>query len=76
MSTFPSDISINEQLFDFFFKQETKPKVLASRTVCETPICTPYNSAVRSLTEWHGSGNVCDKNLNESLEKVSKNHLK
>jgi len=33
MSTFPSDISINEQLFDFFFKQETKPKVLASRTV-------------------------------------------
>lgn len=67
----PPDIIINNYLTLFLFKQETKPKVLASRA-----LRLPYNSAVRSLTEWHGSGNVYDKNLNESLEKVSKTHHK
>lgn len=65
-----------EQLFDFVsFKTGNKTESPCI-PCCETPIYTPYNSAVRSLTEWHGPGNVYDKNLNESHEKVSKNHHK
>jgi len=71
MSTFPSDISINEQLFDFFFKQETKPKVLASRTVR-----LPYALHIIQLSEVWQNGTVQGTCATKTWMKVLKKWVK